>query len=190
MGNKVQVKNIIAVFIIILFSSSILRAEVGETEDIIYLKNGSIIKGMIIEQIFNVSTTIETKDGKVFVFKPEDISKIIRRQLKTDKIVPQTKIGDAMVDVCALARKDAGGKKWGWYWGSFIFPPNIILACCLPPSNPPGEKLIYTSSDYVNTYTKCYRKEIKSSRIKDSLRGGLIGGSIAIITTCIILYNK
>lgn len=35
--------------------------------DVVYLKNGSIIRGMIIEQIPNVSLKIQTKDGSIFV---------------------------------------------------------------------------------------------------------------------------
>jgi len=180
-----RLKNIIAIFVAVACFSSILRAQPEETEDIIYLKNGSIIHGMIIEQILNVSTAIETEDKKVFVFKTDEISEIIRRQIKTDKIISQNKIGDAIRDARVLARKDASGKQWGWYLGSCIFPPNIILACCLPPSNPPKEKLIYTSSDFVNSYTECYRDRIKKERIRDAIDGGLLG-SIVIITVCII----
>jgi hypothetical protein len=189
MGKKMLFKNIIAIFITITCFSSILMAQPEETEDIIYLKNGSIIHGMIIEQVFNVSTTIETKDGKVFVFKTDEIREIIRRQIKTDKIISKNKIGDSMTDVRAIARNDADGKQWGWYLGSFIFPPNIIIACYLPPSNPPKEKLMYTSSDYVNTYTESYRDKIKRERIRDSIDGGLLG-SIVIVTVCLIVFNN
>jgi hypothetical protein len=48
--------------------------------DIVYLKNGSIIKGVIIEQVPNVSLKIETRDGSIFVYKFEEIEKIAREQ--------------------------------------------------------------------------------------------------------------
>ena len=47
-----------------------------EYVDVIYLKNGSVIKGVIIEQIPNKSLKIETADGSIFVYEIEQISKI------------------------------------------------------------------------------------------------------------------
>lgn len=53
-----------------------------ESIDVVYLKNGSVIKGTIIEQIPNVSIKIKTKDGNVFVYKMEEIEKTTREELK------------------------------------------------------------------------------------------------------------
>jgi hypothetical protein len=50
--------------------------------DVVYLKNGGIIKGMIIEQTPNVQIKIQTKDGSVFVYKFEEIEKIAKEQTK------------------------------------------------------------------------------------------------------------
>lgn len=44
--------------------------------DYVYLKNGSRIKGKIIELVQDVKVKIETKDGSLFVFKFEEIEKI------------------------------------------------------------------------------------------------------------------
>jgi hypothetical protein len=46
--------------------------------DVVYLKNGSIIKGTIIEQIMNVSLKIETGDGSVFFYKMEEVEKLVK----------------------------------------------------------------------------------------------------------------
>jgi hypothetical protein len=48
--------------------------------DVVYLKNGSIIRGFITEQIPNIQLKIETRDGSLFVFKIEEIEKITREQ--------------------------------------------------------------------------------------------------------------
>jgi hypothetical protein len=45
------------------------------TRDIVYLKNGSVIHGMIIETIPNVSIKIQTSDGNIFVYNFSDIEK-------------------------------------------------------------------------------------------------------------------
>ena len=46
--------------------------------DVVYLKNESVIKGMIIEQIPNVSLKIQTRDGSVFVYKMDEVLKITK----------------------------------------------------------------------------------------------------------------
>lgn len=47
-------------------------------QDVIYLKNGSIIRGLIIEQVVNESFKIETTDDNVFVFEIDKIEKIAK----------------------------------------------------------------------------------------------------------------
>lgn len=47
-------------------------------QDVIYLKNGSKIKGMITEFVPNVSYTITTNDGSIFVCNIGDIVKIAK----------------------------------------------------------------------------------------------------------------
>ncbi|TET46810.1 hypothetical protein E3J62_03150 [candidate division TA06 bacterium] len=49
-------------------------------QDVIYVKDGSIIRGTIIEQIPNVSVKIQTEGCNVFVYRVEDIEKITREQ--------------------------------------------------------------------------------------------------------------
>jgi hypothetical protein len=46
--------------------------------DVVYLKNGSIIKGQIIEQIPSVSLKIETTGGSIFVYKMDEVEKITK----------------------------------------------------------------------------------------------------------------
>jgi hypothetical protein len=49
-----------------------------QLQDVVYLKNGSIIRGVIIEQVPAVSIKIKTKDENIFVFKVEEIEKIVK----------------------------------------------------------------------------------------------------------------
>jgi hypothetical protein len=48
--------------------------------DVVYLKNGSIIVGSIIEQVPNENLKIQTKDGSVFVYPMTDISRITKEK--------------------------------------------------------------------------------------------------------------
>ena len=54
-------------------------------EDVVYLKNGSIIRGVIIEQVPNESIKIQTNDRNIFVFKMEEIDRIKKETLWEDE---------------------------------------------------------------------------------------------------------
>lgn len=47
-------------------------------DDVLYLKDGSIIRGMIIEQVPNENLKIKTKDGNVYAYSFEQISRITK----------------------------------------------------------------------------------------------------------------
>ena len=51
----------------------------GQTyDDVVYLKDGSIIRGTIIEQVPGKSIKIQTRDGNVFVYQMDDVEKIAK----------------------------------------------------------------------------------------------------------------
>ena len=47
-------------------------------QDVVYLKNGSIVCGMIIEQVPGKSLKIKTKDGNVFEYEMSKVEKIVK----------------------------------------------------------------------------------------------------------------
>lgn len=49
-------------------------------QDVVYLNNGSIIRGTIIEQVPNKTLKIKTSDGSVFVYDIADIEKIAKEE--------------------------------------------------------------------------------------------------------------
>ena len=49
-------------------------------QDVVYLRNGSVIRGMIIEQIPGKTIKIETADRNVFVFTYDEIEKISKEE--------------------------------------------------------------------------------------------------------------
>ena len=49
-----------------------------QTEDVVYLKNGEIVWGTIIERIIGESLKIQTADGSVFAYAMDEISKIVQ----------------------------------------------------------------------------------------------------------------
>lgn len=50
-------------------------------EDVVYLKNGSIIRGVIMEQVVGESIKIKTGDGNLFVFKMDEIEKMTKEKI-------------------------------------------------------------------------------------------------------------
>jgi len=74
-----------------------------ELEDVVYLKNGSVIRGVIVEQIPNISIKIKTKDGNIFVLKIEEIMKITKEEIHQE-VMPGS---DALIEEDVKKR---GGK--------------------------------------------------------------------------------
>ncbi len=64
--------------IIALFVTTIAQAQ--QLQEVVYLKNGSIIRGIIIEQVPNVSLKIQTADGSVFAYPMDEVEKITKEQ--------------------------------------------------------------------------------------------------------------
>jgi hypothetical protein len=48
----------------------------GNYRDVVHLKNGSIIKGVIVEQVPGKQLKIETTNGNLFVYQMEEIDKM------------------------------------------------------------------------------------------------------------------
>lgn len=76
--------------ILLLFSlfSAIAFAQQNNFQDVVYLKDGSIIRGMIIEQVPNKSIKIETADKSVFVYQMDVIEKITKEEIKSEIKAP------------------------------------------------------------------------------------------------------
>lgn len=76
---KKVIKFLLLVAVVAMTSS--LFAQTNTMLDVVYCKNGSVIKGVIIEQIPNQSIKIQTSDGNIFVYSMEDVEKITKEQV-------------------------------------------------------------------------------------------------------------
>jgi hypothetical protein len=70
---------IAAVFIMGIFSSISLSAQ-DDREDVVYLKNGNIYRGIIIEQVPGKTIKVETLGGNVFTVDINDIVKLTKEK--------------------------------------------------------------------------------------------------------------
>lgn len=66
----------------LLLSISTYVAAQNYTE-VVYLKNGSVIKGVIIEQVPNVSLKIKTSDGSLIICQMNEVEKITKEERYT-----------------------------------------------------------------------------------------------------------
>lgn len=75
-------------------------------EDVIYLKNGDIIRGTIIEQVFGVSIRVRHRDGTERTYKYADIDKTAREPMVGSQQVVSAGFGGLMVQPAGY--KDPG----------------------------------------------------------------------------------
>ena len=68
----------ITLLISLLLISVVIYAQKNNLVDVVYLKNGSILRGIIVEQVPNESIKLETSDGNIFVYQTNDIEKITK----------------------------------------------------------------------------------------------------------------
>ncbi len=55
-----------------------VSAQQNNLIDVVYLKNGSIVRGIIVEQVPNELIKLQTADGSLFVYQTGEIDKIIK----------------------------------------------------------------------------------------------------------------
>jgi hypothetical protein len=80
---KMKKKNQNLILLVFVFVCNFSYGQ-NNMEDVVYLKNGSINRGIIIEQAPNQNIKIQTKDRNVFVFKYKEIEKMTKENLPTD----------------------------------------------------------------------------------------------------------
>jgi len=74
-------------------------------EDVVYLKNGNIIRGTILEQIPGQSLKIRTTDNSMFVFTMEEIEKVAREGTSVPKQSVASKTTPSSADTIYQGKK-------------------------------------------------------------------------------------
>jgi hypothetical protein len=77
---RITVLATLLLFSLLTFNN--LAAE-NEYEDVIYLKDGSIIRGAIVEEVPGETYKIEIADGSVFVLDADDVERIARESVES-----------------------------------------------------------------------------------------------------------
>lgn len=74
-------KNLLCILIICLFSVAAIAQQ--SATDVIYLKNGTVVRGKIIDQVPNVSIKLYTANRSVVEFKMEEIERMAKEENST-----------------------------------------------------------------------------------------------------------
>jgi hypothetical protein len=74
-------KKLICLIFLILSVAPFVYAQ-DHQEDVVYLKDGSVIHGNIVERVPNKSIKIKTGSGNIFVYKIDQIKKITKKEIK------------------------------------------------------------------------------------------------------------
>lgn len=142
-------KKILLVLAIVLFGMT-GTVSAQSLEETVYLKNGSIVRGVIIEQIPNESVKLQTRDGNIFVYRMEEIQKIAKEQTEnsyrpytqTDNSYrPYTQTNNSYYQRSSAVRRSASNIESG-YFGSVNFGYEIGV----------GEGIDRIKFDVVNGY--------------------------------------
>jgi hypothetical protein len=78
------------------------QSSAQQWKDVIFLSNGSIVKGVIIEQVPEVSVKIQTADGNIFVYPMKDVVQIAKEQVDNSSIHTQGSSRNIRFDTSSL----------------------------------------------------------------------------------------
>lgn len=78
------------------------QSSAQQWKDVLYLSNGSIVKGVIIEQVPELSVKIQTADGNIFVYPMKDVVRIAKEQVDSSSILTQSSSRNIRFDTSSL----------------------------------------------------------------------------------------
>ena len=55
-------------------------------QEVVYLKNGSIIKGTVIEQVPGKTIRIQTNDGSIFAYRMDEVERIVKEPISDRQV--------------------------------------------------------------------------------------------------------
>ena len=103
----VKMKKFTFLLVLAIVSVGIGTVSAQSLQEVVYLKNGSVIRGTIIEQVPNESLKIQTSDGSVFAYKMADVEKISKEQ------VNGRSAGNALTGMPQVSAETDAGRKRG-----------------------------------------------------------------------------
>lgn len=161
--------------------------------DVVYCRNGAVIRGTIIEQIPGVSLKIQTADGSVFVYKMEEVEKMTK-EANTNQLMNT----DNSDDMCFRGISDAGtfyqgkGSYKGGIWATTLLTSpliGLIPTAIAASNNLDATQMNYPSQELWKNqeYRNCYTQE--ATKKKNNRAWTAWGISSAVWLIAIISLN-
>ena len=89
-----NIRNFVLISAILLSISDLVHSQTP-LQEVVYLKNGSMIRGTVIEQIVGQSLKIQTADGSIFVYRMDEVEKITKESpIQTKRAVSLVPAGN------------------------------------------------------------------------------------------------
>ena len=107
-----KVAGVFPVGIMLILLLAVSSSFAQQYEDVVYLKDGGVRRGLILEQIPNESVKLKTNYGEIFVIQMSDISRIV----KEEKEMPVAE-SVAIIDNAPRGMSDVKLESWYTYWG-------------------------------------------------------------------------
>lgn len=85
------------IFFLLFVIAGIEVAVAQNYQEVLYLKDGSVIRGVIIEQIPNKSVKIQTSDGSIYVYESSNVEKITKESNSYSKSVRRDKTKNVLL---------------------------------------------------------------------------------------------
>lgn len=167
---------VIAIFAISFGLNCNLYAQ-NRTIDVIYLNNGSIIRGMVIETIPDSLVKIQTADGSLFVFEMSEVTRITK-EIKVDRNKPnfQKSICKKGLIYSWVFTVIGSGAMGDAFFATTVIPIIGPIVTIIRIENDPdsyylsgGKELLTLSAILQTSFTLCYLWSVAD----DSEEGGL-----------------
>jgi hypothetical protein len=148
-------------------------------EEVLYLKNGSVIRGVVIEQVPDQTVKIQTKDKNIFVYQFNEIEKITKEEVhaisndQSQQKSSNNKSSNDNSTKCLNGQLDAEnyhGKKGTHFVLGVLFGPFAMIGTAVSEPKPQRSKqtlMMSNNKDQFNdpNYLSCYKKKAKGQLI-------------------------
>ncbi len=115
-------RRILVIILFLTVANGISIAQ-NQLQDIVYLKNGSIIKGVIVEQWPGQSLKIKTSDGRIYVYQMDEVERMVREEQNVEKGEVQTVKKESIKNEPVVEKEKASVKDFKqWQLGVNIGP--------------------------------------------------------------------
>lgn len=88
-------------------------------QDVVHLKNGKVIKGIITEQIPNKSLKIKLEDGTLFLYDMDEISQITKEVVDPVTSIKSKKVSPNNANMLSIGWHGDAGLGFGWCLGDY-----------------------------------------------------------------------